>query len=117
MTERKKLVKKLDEVFSLYIRQRDKKCVLCGTTENLQAGHVITRTKYSVRWDENNVFCQCRACNYRHEYNPEIFIMWYIQKYGNAAMQNLIRKSNNLVKYKNSDLKEMICYYREKLKK
>ena len=115
-SERKKLVKKLDKVFSEYIRLRDGyKCVLCGSRINIQAGHLITRGKYSTRWDEDNVFAQCRSCNYRHEYQPEIYTSWYIEKFGENRYLDLVEKSNVIVKYKNCDLKIMIEYYKRKV--
>ena len=116
MTERKKLVKKLDKIFSEYIRARDKRCVICGTTKNLQAGHLITRAVYATRWDENNVFAQCRSCNYTHEYRPEIFTSWYIEKFGVEKYVDLNIKAQKIVKYKNGDLETLINYYTNKLK-
>ena len=114
--ERQRLIKRLDNVFSKYIRLRDKRCVICGTTENLQAGHLITRRCYATRWDEMNVFAQCRNCNYTHEYRPEIFTNWYIEKFGADKYQELVVKSKMVVKYKNADLLAMIEYYKQKIK-
>ena len=55
---RKTLVKKLDKVFSQYIRRRFAvneiaKCVTCGKQahwKDLQAGHFMSRKHYSTRW-------------------------------------------------------------------
>lgn len=65
------LTKKLDVIFSQYIRRRKAvkgiaECVTCGRKDEwkkLQAGHFISRTKRSVRWDEDNVQVQCYSCN------------------------------------------------------
>jgi hypothetical protein len=111
MTKRKKLVSKLDKVFSLYIRKRDKKCVCCGKTENLQNGHLITRAKYSVRWSELNCHCQCRGCNMLHEFQPHIFINWFLKKYGLKKFQYLILESNQIKKFTDTDLEELIKKY------
>ena len=69
-SDRKRLVKKLDKVFSQYIRFRDQRCVTCGSRENLQCGHLFSRTAYSTRWHPRNAFCQCSSCNLRHEHDP-----------------------------------------------
>ena len=66
-----KLIKKLDVVFSEYIRKKDSangkaKCVTCGKVDEwkkMQAGHFMSRTKYATRWDEENVQVQCVRCN------------------------------------------------------
>ena len=61
---RGKIVKKLDSIFSQYIRQRNvigdgAKCFTCGKIDHwkhLQCGHFQSRRFYSTRWDETN--CQ-----------------------------------------------------------
>ena len=68
---RSKLIKKLDKVFSLYIRQRYAKneiaqCFTCGKKahwKKLQCGHFQSRKHYSTRWDEINCQVQCAGCN------------------------------------------------------
>ena len=65
---RSKIVKKLDAVFSQYIRlsNADKNgyctCVTCGKKyfwKQIQAGHFMSRKHYSTRWLEDNVKPQC----------------------------------------------------------
>jgi hypothetical protein len=68
---RSKLIKKLDKVFSLYIRLRFAKneiaqCFTCGKKDHykrLQCGHFQSRKYYSTRWDEINCQVQCAGCN------------------------------------------------------
>ena len=81
-SDRQKAVAYADKWMSQYIRLRDKRCYICGSRENLQCGHLITRSKYSTRWDESNCRAQCRSCNLRHEYQPEIFTSLWIQENG-----------------------------------
>lgn len=111
MTKRKKLVVKLDKVFSEFIRNRDKKCVVCHKTDRLTNGHLITRAKYSVRWSELNCSCQCSGCNYTHEFNPHIYVNWFIGKYGLKKYQALIAESNQIKKFTDSDLETLINKY------
>lgn len=92
---RKGLVKALDTVVSLIVRLRDKRCVVCGSKEDLTCGHLITRSKYKVRWNLKNCHAQCRGCNLSHEYNPHPFTQWFISVFGFQDYKDLIRESNN----------------------
>lgn len=104
---RKGLVKKVDRIFSKYIRLRDKYCVLCGSTENLNAGHLFSRRHYSTRWDEGNVFCQCYPCNFHHNLQPYLYYNWFIQKFGKEILDELHTKHLTIHKYSNVDLEEL----------
>ena len=66
-----RLVKKLDSIFSKYIRLKHSKngictCFTCGRkyeVKKIHAGHFMSRRHYSTRWDEENVRPQCYGCN------------------------------------------------------
>ena len=116
---RKTLVKKLDAVFSEYIRRRYAKndiaeCVTCGKKDHwkkLQAGHFMSRKHYSTRWDEQNVQVQCNACNvfrYGEQYKFSLYL-------GKELSDELYLKSHQTVKFSNIDLQDMIDVYKEKL--
>ena len=119
---RSKLVKKLDTVFSQYIRRSNADnngyctCVTCNKTfhwKEIQAGHFMSRKHYSIRWDERNVKPQCVACNvYRagEQYKYSIFL-------GSELANVLYLQSKELVKFTNYELEDMINDYSEKLKK
>jgi len=71
-TDRKKLIAKLDRIFSKYIRLKysDRngycRCVTCPKVapwKEMDAGHFISREKMAVRFDERNVHPQCLHCN------------------------------------------------------
>jgi len=61
------LKKKMDIIFSKYIRLRDKgkPCVTCGApwTPSDQCGHFQSRRHFATRWDEMNAHSQCCKCN------------------------------------------------------
>lgn len=68
------LVRKLDGVFSEYIRLRDSRqfgyrafrCISCGQIkpyEKADCGHFISRKHMSTRFDENNCHAECSYCN------------------------------------------------------
>ena len=65
------LVKKLDKVFSLYIRLRDAmpsgyvRCISCGQIKpfaDVDCGHFHSRTHMATRFDEENCNAECRYC-------------------------------------------------------
>lgn len=111
--------RKLDEVFSLYVRQRDGQCVQQGLSNcagGLTAGHLITRVWESTRWSEQNVFGQCMGHNMKHENDPHEFIQWYISEFGLETYEELYQKArDHSTHYSRSDLIDLIKVYKNKL--
>ena len=114
-----------DRVYSRLVRLRaaDKngmtKCVTCGKrcrwdSEQMQAGHLRTRGHYSVRYDADNVFAQCRTCNYYGD--PARLKEYYIGLYGEAAYDELVRRSNKLDRRTVDDYVELIRQWKAELK-
>jgi 5-methylcytosine-specific restriction endonuclease McrA len=114
LSARKRLIKKLDTAYSQYVRLRDRHCVLCGSTEQLQAGHLFSRVAYSTRWDLRNIFTQCASCNYRHESDPYPFTEWYRRTYGESAYHDLHRDYVTPRKFKDWELEELLQLVKEK---
>lgn len=118
------LVKKLDKVFSEYIRKRDTKngyanCVSCGKFtpyEQLDAGHFINRKWHSTRWNELNVHAQCRACNRFDEGNKGGYAIYMLNNYGQKKVEYLQALSRERAGYTDSDGELMIKEYKQKLK-
>lgn len=64
---------RLDRLFSLYVRQKHANpqgmvmCVTCQDVrhwkDGMDAGHFVDRNQLAVRYDETNVYPQCRGCN------------------------------------------------------
>lgn len=107
-----KLMKEADRVFSLFIRARDKKCVICGTTERLQNSHLIRRGKKSIRFDEKNCNTNCATHNYLHNIYPETYTQWFIKRYGLDEYEKLIAKSHIVKQFKASELETLIEKYK-----
>lgn len=114
---RSKIVKKLDDVFSKYIRTRyaDEfgivQCVTCNKRDHwkyMQAGHFMSRKNYSTRWDEDNVQVQCKRCNMFNQGMQYEFSLHL----GTRLSKKLHTKSKQIVKYSNNDLIEMIKKYK-----
>jgi len=110
---RKTLVKKLDQAVSLYIRNRDKACVVCGAVDKLNNGHLFSRIAYSTRWDvteDGNCHAQCWPCNFRHERDSYPFNNWYIMKFGKDKWDELHRRYSTPRKYKDFELIDLLEY-------
>jgi len=116
---RKLLVKKLDSIFSEYIRRRYARneiatCVTCGKKDHwkkLQAGHFMSRKHYATRWDEDNVEVQCSACNV-FRYGEQYLFAKYL---GEEKADKLLAKSRETVKFSDPELQEMIDIYKNKV--
>ena len=116
---RKALVKKLDTIFSIYIRRKDAvddiaTCVTCGKKDHykkLQCGHFMSRSNYSTRWDENNVGVQCYGCNISRSGEQFKFSLYL----GNKLSEEMLVKSKQTVKFADVDLIDLINFYTEKV--
>jgi len=54
------LKRKLDRIWSLTVRAKyENKCIICGSTSNPNAHHLIHRIISKYRWDVNNGVCLC----------------------------------------------------------
>ena len=117
--KRSTLVKNLDAVFSQYIRRKDAvneiaECVTCGKKDHykkLQCGHFISRRHYITRWEINNVGVQCYGCNITNQGQQFLFAKYL----GLEVAEQMVTKSKQVVKFTDSDLQDMIDYYKEKL--
>src|SRR3990167_8408797 len=106
---RKVLVAKLDALFSIFIRIRDKRifggmCPFCNKRPIECCFHFITRSKYIVRWYENNAVGSCHGCNFNNEFNPALYIQWYINNRGKDAFDALVLVSHQIAKFSNDEL-------------
>ena len=120
----KSLVKKLDIIFSKYIRLRDSnngvfRCCSCGQIKpyaSADAGHFINRRWMATRWREDNVHAQCSACNRFDEGNAVGYTLFMIDKYGKAHVEYLQALKNQTMKYSDWELEALIDDYKKKVK-
>lgn len=113
----KAIKRDLDKYFSLFIRARDAKktggmCFFCGTRPIECCFHIVTRSKFSVRWDPENAVASCSPCNYFNEFNPDPYRVAYIKKFGLKQYEGLVARSNVLRKWDRAELEEMLEKYR-----
>ncbi|NDG52015.1 MAG: recombinase [Flavobacteriia bacterium] len=120
-----KLKKKLDAIFSKYIRLKyaDKdgfvECFTCGVKkfwekDGMQAGHFMSRKHTSTRFDEQNVKPQCYSCNCHFYGRQFIFGQNLNKKYGEGTAEKLLQKSRQTLKNSVSDLQDLIELYTNK---
>lgn len=120
-TQRKKLVDKLDKVFSIYIRRRYAdndvaECFTCGKQDHwkkLQNGHFQSRKHYSTRWDETNCQVQCAGCNVFRYGEQYIFSERLDQKYGEGTARKLHIQAKEILKFHTFELEELILKYKD----
>jgi len=116
---RSKLIKKLDKVFSLYIRQRYAKneiaqCFTCGKKDHykrLQCGHFQSRKHYSTRWDEINCQVQCAGCNVFKYGEQFIFGKNLDLQFGEGCSESLYNKAKKITKYSYDEIEDLITKY------
>ena len=116
---RGELNKSLWQWFSLFIRRRDRMCLMGemwgGCWGYLQAGHVIPRGKKPTELDETNVYGQCQFHNSRHRYNPDPYKAWFVRQFGGETYTNLVEKSEGSWKVRTlPELTRLTAHYREK---
>jgi len=125
---RSKIVKKLDAIFSQYIRLKNSvlvggdllaMCVTCKEVKpwkEQQNGHFITRGRYPTRWDETNCHVQDYRCNVALKGNYIEYTKYMIDEYGREYVDELEIKSRRTAKFSTVELLEMINDYEEKVK-
>ena len=104
---RSKIVKKLDAIFSQYIRKKNAvneiaTCFTCGKKDHwkkLQNGHFQSRKHYSTRWDETNCQVQCAGCNVFRYGEQYIFSERLDQKYGEGTARKLHIQAKEIIKF------------------
>jgi len=114
-----KLVKKLDSIFSQYIRlvSADKNgictCITCGEKmhrKNIQNGHYLTRWNYKYRRAEENCYSQCYVCNVLKNWNYKEYTMAMIRTHWQLKVEQMIG-DKELVKIGTPRIQEQIEHY------
>lgn len=106
-TDPKKLETVLDRLIFDFVLARDRRCVQCGSSDNLTPGHVFGRRVRLTRWSPLNVHLQCVFCNSRHEENRHPFYNRVKEIIGSDAFDNLREDWYSPVKLSISDKLEI----------
>ena len=112
--------KKLDKIFSDYIRQRDDyTCITCGKKgdkTNIQNGHYVSRSSNSLRYSERNCHAQCVGCNIFKRGAMDAYSLALIIRYGAEILEELAAEKKKRKEFTRQELIESIKDYTEKLK-
>lgn len=120
------LQKKLDIIFSQYIRLRDAnpngfcKCITCNSMWQwriIHNGHYIPRQHIATRYDERNCHAQCPNCNIGLRGNLEKYKRAIIGRYGVNVLEELESGKRSIEKWTTADYKEKIAYYKKEVKR
>ena len=118
-----KLKADCQKVFNEFIRVRDsgKPCISCGGDGEMQAGHYYSVRGYDgLRFDEDNVFCECVRCNCFDEshligYGSNLINRIGIDRYKDLQERAIAYKKFGK-KWSRSEIEELIKIYKEKLR-
>ena len=115
-----KLKKKLDKIFSLFIRLRDTnkdgygECYTCGKRLHYKqghCGHFIPRNILVTRWDENNSRLQCPGCNLWGNGKILDFEDRLVKEIGREAVDKMKASRFEILKVDSAWYENKITYY------
>lgn len=105
----------LDDLFSQYIRLRDKVCQRCFNFGNIpQAAHFHGRGSRSVRYDEDNACCLCMGCHSYLDAHPVDKVEFFRQRLGQEKFDQLNGRYRNT--WPRPDRKLLTIYFTQKIK-
>lgn len=119
------LIKKLDKVFSIYIRQRNMdengivRCITCGRVKHwkeVDCGHYRKRQYMNTRFDEMNCQEQCKRCNAFEQGADVNFRYALVRKYGEEDVLLLEYRSKLSKKWTRFELELLIEKYKNLIK-
>lgn len=117
------LLKIAQAQFNTFIRLRDnnKPCISCGqisANSGWDAGHYLPVGRYSsLRFDENNVHKQCkRPCNLDLHGNIVEYRIGLIKRIGIHKVEELESKRNDLKKWTQHEVEDLIQLYKMKIR-
>lgn len=125
MTEKEKLIRKLDIWFSKYIRLRDVgengyfRCISCQRVlsyEYMECGHYIPRSNMATRFDEKNCNGQCVTCNRIKLGNSREYRAGMLLKYGGIPVLVLETRKNAVKSWSRYEMEELIEHYKKAVK-
>ena len=102
-----KAKKRLDNVFSRYIRTKYSKngyvaCFTCNAIKpiaEMQNGHYVSRTYNSLRFSELNCHPQCPGCNVFKHGNMDEYARALVKKYGPDILETLAKEKRKIKQF------------------
>lgn len=120
-------VRKLDTVFSEFIRLRDSKpygfqafrCIACGQIkpfEQMDCGHFVGRTHMATRFNEDNCHGECRACNRMSADHMIYYQRNLVEKIGQERVDLVLALGRQSKKWSAWELEQLTEYYKQQIK-
>ena len=108
-SNRKRLEKELDNAWSTYVRNRDKKCCKCGSFGPVSAHHAFGRRHRATRWDVINGVGLDFYCHIQWAHrDPAGFTEWFRGHIGEDQYNRLTKAHNMIVKHTVEELEQML---------
>ena len=117
-------IKKLDKIFSEYIRRRDAdengyvKCCTCPTVSHwkeMDCGHWMLRGNKGTRFDERNCHAQCRTCNTHEDGMYDEHSSYIMHKHGLNALSDLVYNARHESHFMQHEIDELVEIYKQKI--
>lgn len=102
---RKWLIWQLDIQTSRIVRQRDRRCVTCGSTKSLQCSHFYSRRYLVIRFNLQNCNAMCARCNRRHNLDTSAYLKYMNEAYGPEVVAELSALRASTQKVTDEDLR------------
>ena len=107
-----------DKWFSDAVRMRDKStCRSCGKEGRTECAHIYGRANKRLRWSTENALALCHYCHQFYTANPLDFYAFLYEEFGEEAMIELKRKSNEIYKTSKALRKEISAFYRNQVRR
>lgn len=114
------LKKSADKYFSLWVRNRGSKdgynnCVTCEKNfpvNSLQAGHFVSRSANSLRFNDKNVWPQCVACNVFASGRMDAYALKMVQKFGPEILTWFQKEKRKIKQFDKKELISLIEKYK-----
>ena len=114
------LVRKLDSVFSRFIRMKSADeggtvtCVTCGKLlhwKEAHCAHFISRRHMATRWSEINCNCCCSRCNVFEHGALEEYSRFILDTHGREVFDQLLAAKRETKKWLRPELEALISKY------
>lgn len=123
-SEQKRAKKRLDNLFSQYIRKRAMQrvggCERCHTPKRsykeLDCAHFHSRRKYSTRWHELNAVGLCGGCHFYIDSHPQEKIEFFKELLGDGDFLRLNILAEMVTRNSATDYKLIEIYLRQMIK-
>lgn len=88
---------KADKLYSQIIRAPGY-CSGCGSLDNLQCAHIVSRRFSATRTDLTNAYCLCAKCHFYYTLWPKEFSKFITEHTGTEVYEELKRKAETVTK-------------------